>query len=212
MINGVAFAGITGAGKSILFKMLSTKLVSMEHTSLLILRNNLVQTRVYEHLRREQSLADLSIFLNQPLLLMDHLQQVAQGWPSNNKINPRTIVLFESWLLNLCAELGLKPKEHFEALDERRASVGLAIIHLHFPPGLVAERSVILTRRYRGVGWGRYLDALGADVDAQAAEFRRRQSEIARLFALCRSPRISIDTSDMEWSVYAAKILAYMGL
>ncbi|WP_029063686.1 hypothetical protein [Labrenzia sp. DG1229] len=208
MIAGIAFAGVTGVGKSTMFRLVTSKLVSREDTSLLVLRNNLIQTRFYETFSATGSLDDLTAFLASPLRIIEQLTRVSATWPSRD-VDPKTVVMAESWLLNLCAELRIEPMDQIEYLDNLRASANLAIVRLSFPSDLVAERSVISTRRYRGPGWGRYLDQMG-NFDAQVAEFQRRRDVIDRLFEICRPPKLSIDTSRMDWAAYADEMLEYM--
>ena len=211
MINGVAFAGTTGSGKSTLLKLLSARLASLDRISLLLLRNDVIQNQIYNRFRAERSFAELSSFLSRPLELMAQFGNLVDRTPAKGR-GPKLVVLFESWLLNLCAELGVDLTDELLALDERRAEFGLALVHLHFPPDLLMQRSVVLTRQHRGEGWRRYLDQLGADVNAQVLRFSRRRSRIEEMFASCRPPKIAIDTSDMDWQSYALQILDLMDI
>ena len=210
MINGVAFAGTTGAGKSTLLKLLSTRLAPLDGVSLLLLRNNVIQNQIYDRFRAERSLPELSRFLSRPLQVLAEFTSLAD-MPTTGS-SPKMVVLFESWLLNLCAELEVGFTDELRALDQHRAELGLAIVHLHFPAYLVAERSVILTRKHRGEGWSRYLDQLGPAAHAQARRFSMRRTKIEEMFAMCRPPKIAIDTSSMDWASYAGRIVEFMGL
>jgi hypothetical protein len=194
----MAFAGVTGAGKSTLFARLGTRLLGDDRCSPVVLRNALVQNaaldvdeaRAFDHLHG----------------LLAAIEGMA-GWERAAAARgQRLVVLCESFGLNLLAERGFSSENAFATLDERRAAAGIVLVHLRFDDALVEERSVMSTRLYRGPGWTRYLEGLGDGLAAQAAHFRRRRNAIAAWFARARPPVLELDTSTMAWAQLTATL------
>ena len=207
MIRGLALAGVTGAGKSSVFAALARRFTADPGCSVCILRNALLQNGV---LAAPAPRAEAVRYLGQRVAALAGVASLAAPPAAGGATAPRLVILCESLMLNLLAELGLELDDEFEALDRARAAAGIAIVHLRIDAPEVRERSVESTRRYRGPGWGRYLDALGPTPAAQEAVFELRRQAIARSFARCLPPKIEIVTSDMAWDDHVSRLAAYL--
>lgn len=198
-MRGIAFAGVTGAGKSTLFARLGARLVQDNRCSPIVLRNALVQntvlevdeTRAFDHLHR----------------LLAAIEGLAVWERAASAVRQQLVVLCESFGLNLFAERGLSSESSFATLDERRAAAGIILVHLRFDDALLEERSVVSTRLHRGPGWARYLDRLGDGLGAQALHFRKRRDAVAAWFAHARPPKVEVDTSTMAWDQLTTTLL-----
>jgi hypothetical protein len=204
-VGGLAFAGVTGAGKSSILAAVAARLAVDRDQSVCVLRNDLIQN---PGLRGPSCPASESGGLASLDRTLAHLESlVAWGQAAGGA---GVMILCESWAVNLLAELDVWSPKAFLALDARRAACGIILVHLVFDDGSVEERSVSSTRRSRGLGWGRYLDGLGATPADQAAVFRARRDRIARYVALAAEPKLEVATDRMDWAAHAAGLLAIL--
>jgi hypothetical protein len=211
VIRGLALAGVTGAGKSSVFDALTRRFAADPGCSVCILRNALLQNGALPApgAAPEEVRARALGYLGERVAALAGLASLAAP-PAPDAKAPRLVVLCESLMLNLLAELGLEMDGGFAELDRARAAAGIAMVHLRLDAHEVRARSVESTRRHRGPGWGRYLDALGSTPPEQEAVFERRRQAVARSFARCLPPKIEIHTSEMAWEDYASQLAAHV--
>lgn len=201
-MSGLAFAGVTGAGKSSILGHLASRLAADRDRSVCVLRNDLIQNPALPG-RRGSSPDDVFDFLERTLV---HLEALT-GWARDGGDGDGLVVLCESWAVNLLAELDIWSPEPFAALDHRRAACGITLVHLVFDVADLEARSVTSTRRRRGPGWARYLDGLGATAADQAGVFRARRDRITRYVDLASEPKLEVATDGMDWACHADALL-----
>jgi hypothetical protein len=201
-VSGLAFAGVTGAGKSSLLGLLALRLAADRDRSVCVLRNDLIQNPPLAA-RPGSSPADVFHFLDRTLAHLEALTDWGRGGGGSDRL----VILCESWAVNLLAELGIWSPEAFAALDHRRAACEITLVHLVFDVASLEARSVASTRRWRGPGWSRYLDGLGATEADQADVFRARRDRIARYVELASEPKLEVVTDGMDWACHADALL-----
>ncbi|GAA2843876.1 hypothetical protein [Crossiella cryophila] len=193
--RGLAFCGVTGAGKSTLTTAVVRRLAAGGHSAVL-LQNKLLQSPGAEVFATDGA-EGLRGFL---------AAQARRCAAALELLGPAGYLVCESLGVNLLVECGLEDSALLSEVDSARAELGIVLVRLHFGAEQVLERSVLSTVRHRGPGWQRYLRRFGPDPLSQAAEFRRRREQVDRHFQHSAEPKMSISTESMAWDAIADQL------
>ena len=185
-LRGLAFCGVTGAGKSTVTDAVTRRLSGR---SVALLRNELIQNPGLAAYR-DSGVDGVRWFLKQQA---ERCAQVIEA------LGDEGYLICESFGVNLLAECGADDPGAYAEADRQRAELGIALVRLHLDAGEVLERSVLSTRRHRSPRWSRYLDSLAPELPGQAALMERRRQLINHHFAHSAEPKLSVSTSDMNW-------------
>lgn len=193
-LRGLAFCGVTGAGKSTVTDAVTRRLSDQ---SVALLRNELIQNPGLATYR-ESGVDGVRWFLKNQA---ERCAQVIE------LLGERGHLVCESFGVNLLAECGTADHSAYADADQLRAELGIVLVRLDIGADEVLERSVLSTRRHRGPRWSRYLDALAADLHGQAEVLEQRRRLINQHFAHSAEPKISISTSRMNWDEIADQLI-----
>lgn len=204
-MRGVAIDGVTGAGKSIIFRGLQQRLVRLRPSNTKILLSEHYTERMLEHLKGKGTLTEARV-LSHINSLLDPLGLLA-GQKAGSKFaeragNTDVLVVMERFLLGHIANMRMAcatswPNESLRAVNvaKRARLLGLIPVVLVVSDSSLPGR-VQSTRSRRNPAWSEYLDSIGDD-EAVVDHYRSWQAHL--LDAAKRVPGlepIMIDVSE----------------
>ena len=181
---GIILEGVTGAGKTMLFRALQAWLVENRASNTKLLLSEHYSERVLEACRKAGSLGEDDVLahlatLLQPLSDLERLW--SQSGLSSTSPAARVVTVIERFLLGhmvnmKCQELDRWPAgctRAIEGLYRQADALGLHTVVLVLPAGQLAER-IRSTRGHRNAAWSAFLDSFGSE-EAAIAHFERWQ-------------------------------------
>lgn len=204
----IIIEGITGSGKSTIYKTIVDKLKSSEGSNFLFL-NEYMTFRTFE---KEVDIEDSSknTFTNicsfihwlTSIYVNADLQNTSRGH------NEQLCCLMEGFHWNAYAR-GILSKETFCGIENEVNSLGFGIVFLALSESEIKKRSVTETRQYRTSGWNKYLNTLGNSDDEIAKMFQDRQKRFYDIYSGSKLNKILINTDEKRWDQYAEQIIAF---
>ncbi|MDQ3944684.1 MAG: hypothetical protein M3357_05950 [Actinomycetota bacterium] len=209
MFRGLILDGVTGTGKSTLFRCLRSHPCFTDVDSAVFLSQSYT-LRVAPGDRIEGLLDDV---LGQLEMLHGHRE--ASGFARREDGRADVSFLFEGFhhyaaLEHVEPEDRLRFAGDFEA---RLGPLGAKLVALSVSPEAVLERCVRSTLRHRGSGWRQFLTRFGDTEEDVAAYYRERQRHFLALVKTSTLPVLHVDTSDVsrpgEWRAVAETIAGF---
>ena len=203
----IIIEGITGSGKSTVYKKLIDKLKFVEGSNLLFL-NEYITWRTFEKEKDieascEETFTNISGFIRwlTYIFINADLQNTSRGR------DEQLCCLMEGFHWNAYAR-GILSEKAFHDIENEINNLGFGIVFLVLSESNIKNRSVIETRKFRTRGWNKYLDSLGNSDDKIAQIFQERQNRYYDIFTCSTSKKILINTDEKRWDDYAEQIIA----
>lgn len=198
--------GITGAGKSTMYKKLVDELGVSFGNNLLALDEYLTW-RIFE---KQQNIEKFSKETFDSIINFvswvtteycnAELQNTSKGQ------DEELCCLIEGFHWNAYVR-GVLSKEDFYEIENRLHKMGFEIIFLTLSDDKIRERSVNETRKYRTIGWSKYLETLGNSDDEISLKFKERQDKFYQVYEQSPLDKIQIRTDEKKWNEYVAQIV-----
>lgn len=102
---------------------------------------------------------------------------------------------------------GALSKEVFYEIENRLHKMGFEMILLTLSDDKIRERSVNETRKYRTPGWSKYLETLGNSDDEISFKFKERQDKFYQVYEQSSLDKIQIRTDEKKWNEYVTTIV-----
>lgn len=196
----IILEGVTGSGKSSVFKELRLKQIKL---------NTLVLSEYYT-LRTFEKMANKSEYVFDQLLsfieLQDQLFFEAQLDKTSNGQQQKISVCFEGFHLNAYSR-ELISEDEFIRIDQRLKKLGFKTVFFELPETLLKKRCIEETLMYRKSGWKNYIEALGGNEKALKIFTERQLLMIEKLQGVAGEV-LRIDTSEKDWEYYTKIILS----
>lgn len=196
----IILEGVTGSGKSSVFKELKLKQI----------KPNILLLSEYYTLRTFETMADKSEYVfDQLLSFIEHQDQLffeAQLDKTSNGQQQKISVCFEGFHLNAYSR-GLISEEEFIRIDQRVKKLGFKTVFFELPETSLEKRCIEETLMYRKSGWKNYIEALGGNEKALKI-FTERQLLMQEKLQGNVGEGLRIDTSGKDWKNYTEIILS----
>lgn len=209
MFRGLILDGVTGTGKSTLFRLLRSHPTFTEVDSAIVLSQS--------YTLRAAPGGEVGILLDDVLRSVEALRMRHARSEFAHRQDGRADVsfLFEGFH-HYAALDAVEPHDRprFAARFETRLGrLGTKLVALSVAPDAVLERCVRSPLRHRGEGWRRFLTRFGDNEQDVAAYYRERQHHFLELVDASTLPVLRVDTSAVcdiaEWRAVAEEIAAY---
>ena len=185
--------GITGAGKSTLFKSMTQKANDLEFSSKMFFSAYHCQNFFKETNFNSESLYKFykSIF-------------DFEGIEYSKTIG----VLFENSFYNVCLEYDLNSVDisRIEILLQKHQCKQVL---LSLPENEIYNRSILSTRIHRKPSWSAHLDGFNMNDEQLTTMFKEKQEKLLDLASHNLCPTLTINTSEMSWDSYIDKIIKF---
>jgi hypothetical protein len=183
-------SGITGAGKSTLFKQIVKKagdldfssemLFSAYHCQNFFKETNFNSERLYAFYK---SIFDFE----------------------NIEYSKAIGVLFENSFYNVCLEYHIN-SEDISRIEKLLHKNQCKQVILKLPEDEIYNRSIVSTRIHRKPSWRSYLDEFNKSDEDLTTMFKEKQEKLFGLTSHSSCPTLIINTSEMNWDLYVEKI------
>jgi hypothetical protein len=203
MFAGLVLEGITGTGKSTVFRAIQSTPVG---------ESRLFLSQVYT--LRLASAADGEGLLDQTATYLEAMH----AWYARSEFAERTdgrgdfLFAFESFHYYIALE-HIPTQRHeglVRAFDARLAKVGARLAALWVRPESIMENCVRLPLQHRGQGWRSFVRRYGSTEAEIAAYYLERQEAFFALIDHAAMPSARIDTTDRDWGRVAADVMALL--
>ena len=186
-------SGITGAGKSTLFKRLVKNIDEMCFSS-----NILISSYHGQNFFKETGFSFEKLYaFYQKIFEMEEIEY-------SKKIG----VLFENSFYNVCLEYGLGSKEIMK-IESLFNKYQCKQVLLTIPEIEIYQRTIVTTRIYRKPSWTDYLNKFNLAENELTHMFSEKQKRLLELVDNYSGPFLSINTSEMNWDLYVKKIKSF---
>jgi len=200
-MGGAVLAGISGAGKTTLFRRMGNAITSAGREIVITLPQAMTTT-CHLHFNNQPgrqavevlSWCDSAISFAELVMnkaLTGGLTTSKENYPY--QWNPMLL------LEGACFDIPLHDfdikRDEIRSFEHRLAALGVVLVFLRVPEERIQERCVQSTRAHRGIGWSAHLDQLGADDPARAAHFRAQQATLAQWVETSPMAKIVLDVT-----------------
>lgn len=203
----IIIEGITGSGKTTVYKTIVEKFKSSDGSNFLFL-NEYITWRTFEKENDigavcRETFTNISSFIRwlSSIYINADLQNTSRGR------SEQLCCLMEGFHWNAYAR-GIISEEIFREIENEINSLGFGIAFLVLSESEIKKRSVIETRRFRTSGWNNYLNTLGNSDDEIAKTFQERQRRYYDIYSCSTINKILINTDEKRWDEYAEQIIA----
>jgi len=114
-------------------------------------------------------------------------------------------VLFENSFYNVCLEYNLDPI-NISKIETLLRQHQCKQVVLNLPENEIYNRSIITTRIHRKPSWSIYLDGFNMNDECLTTMFKDKQKKLLNLASHSPCPTLTINTSEMNWDLFAEKI------
>lgn len=202
MFAGIVFEGITGTGKSTLFRALERSPLGERTESRLFL------SQVFT--LRLQSGSDGEALLDETASYLESMH----AWYARSEFASRSdgrgdfLFAFESFHYYMAIEHIPKSRRIavVREFDERLARIGAHVAALWVRPDAIIENAVRSPLQSRGPGWRTFVRRYGTTEAAIADYYVERQETFFSLLEQSRMPTTRIDTTDRDWARALAQV------
>lgn len=202
--------GITGAGKSTIYKKLVEKIdVSFG--------NNLLAFDEYLTWRLYEKKSDIEKFSKETFYnIINFMSWIITEYSYANLQNTskgrdeELCCLIEGFHWNAYVR-GILTISDFYEIENKLHEMGFEIVYLTLSDDQIKIRSVIETRKYRSPGWSDYLSTIGSSDDDIALKFRDRQEKFTQLYEKTVLSKMQIITDEKKWDEYVEQIVMRRG-
>lgn len=209
MFRGLILDGVTGTGKSTLFRLLRS------HPSFTEVDSAVALSQSYT--LRTAPGGEVGALLDDVLRSVETLQTRCARSEFAHRQDGRADVSFLFEGFHHYAALEAVEPQHrrcFAArFEPRLAGLGTKLVALSVAPDAVLDRCVRSTLRHRGEGWRRFLTRFGDSEHDVAAYYLERQRHFLALVDASMLPVLRVDTSALsepsEWRSVAEEIAAF---
>jgi thymidylate kinase len=201
MIKGIIFEGITGSGKTTLYRHI-LRHVTERNCSLFSLNEHCTE-RSLEPLR-SATLSDSLDTLKNIITILHGFQNLScKGTDPLIKL-----FLLERFHMSHCLDITRNDKiSEYTWVDKHMQMFNSTVLLLTIDPSKILERCILNTRRTRPESWSRYLSTLGTTDDAIVAYYQTQQEHFISLCAQSALPVLRIDTSSENWPELSEHII-----
>lgn len=185
--------GITGAGKSTLFKHMTKKAIDLEFSSKMFFSAYHCQNFFKETNFNSESLYAFykSIY---------DFESIEYS---------KTIgALFENSFYNVCLEYNLN-FEDISRIETLLQKHQCKQVLLSLPENEIYNRSISSTRVHRKPSWSEYLDGFNMNDERLTTMFKEKQEKLLNLASHNPCSTLTINTSEMNWDSYIDKIIKF---
>jgi adenylate kinase family enzyme len=198
--------GITGTGKSTIYKKVVSKLTTCSGSNLFFL-NEYITWRTFEKRESikqscEETFANISKFLK--WLSSSYINADLQNTSHGQDEQP--CYLMEGFHWNAYAR-GILSEDAFYDIENKLNQLNFTIVLLVLSDSQIKSRSVIETRQFRTNGWSKYLETLGDSDDKIAVVFKERQNKYCDIYSRSSLNKILINTDEKRWDDYVDRII-----
>ncbi|MGG5342385.1 ATP-binding protein [Enterococcus sp. AZ192] len=187
-------SGITGSGKSTLFKKMMTECKKLNFSSVFFLSAYHSQN-AYKDL--EKSLQEFYETIEEFLAILERME-------GKKEIG----LLLENSMSNSFIENEVTKELEERVLDSLRKHDTKQVL-LQMDEDYIEERSVLLTKKYRAPAWHAYLDSLHLNTQELTQMFKEKQSKLKQVHAENNLEGFILNTTAMEWQDYVDKIIDF---
>lgn len=199
--------GITGSGKSTVYKKLLDKFKADSGSNLLFL-NEYITWRTFEKEKDiktccEETFETISGFMQwlTSIYINADLQNTSRGR------DEQLCCLMEGFHWNAYAR-NVLPEAAFYDIETKLNQLDFSVVFLVLSDSQITSRSVIETRQFRTSGWSKYLRTLGNSDDEIARIFKERQDRYHDIYSRSSLNTILINTDEKRWDDYVEQIIA----
>ncbi|WP_029063687.1 hypothetical protein [Labrenzia sp. DG1229] len=203
--QGIIFEGVSGTGKSTLFR----RLLQEQHFT--GQDGGIYLSQCYTLRMANQgcpsSLAESRLRLLKSL----HDDYSSSEFAHRSDGRGSCSFIFESFHYYLALDLlseSCQPA-FVRRIDRRLMSLGARVVLLRVEPEAMIENCVRSTIRHRGQSWAAFLSRYGKAELALVNHFKRRQANLERLAAESALPILTVDTTEQNWSEALEKIVDF---
>lgn len=185
--------GITGAGKSTLFKRIIQNNVDLRFSSKMFFSAYHCQNFYKETNFNSERLFSFykSIFDYKSI---EYSKTIG--------------VLFENSFYNVCLEYDLNSVDisRIEMLLQKNQCKQVL---LRLPENEIYNRSISSTRVHRKPSWSAYLDGFNMNDEQLTTMFKEKQEKLFDLVSHSNCPTLTLNTSEMSWDSYMDEIITF---
>lgn len=183
-------SGITGTGKSTLFRYLEKNMDMRDFSS-----NMFFSSYHCQNYFKEAGICFEKLYeFYQRIFEMEKIEY-------SKKIG----VLFENSFYNVCLEYGLDNKEIMK-MESLFNKYQCKQVLLTIPETEIYQRSIVTTRIYRKPSWTDYLNRFNLSDGELTDMFLEKQKRLSELVNKSSCPALIINTSEMDWDLYIEEI------
>ncbi len=203
-MGGALLAGVSGAGKTTLFRRLSAAITASGREIVLTFPQAMTTTchlRFNDEPKRQATevldwCEQLTSFaeLVTDKALTGGLTTRRENYP--NQWNP--MLLLEGAMFDIPLHGFDIRREQCMGLEARLRALEVVLVFLTIPDEMIEERCVRSTREHRGEGWSSHLHALGMDDEARAEHFRSQQAMLAHWVHSSPMETLVLDVTSMS--------------
>lgn len=199
---GLILEGVTGTGKSTLFRLLQRSELFATAESKLFLAQTYT-LRMAPSTQPERLLEQLASWLGE-------LQALLKASEFQTRYDGRGSLLYalEGFHYYLALEhLGRDARAQVvREVDRMLSGLGALVVALHLPEEEILERSVVSTKRLRGEKWAAFLRKFGQTDEEVARYYAERQRAFLDLLRDSDLPVLRLDTTSADWPALAAEV------
>lgn len=203
-MTGVILAGISGAGKTTVHKMVTASLAA-EGCQTLVAVPQAMTTTAHLHLAGSPARQ-----ADEVVAWLEEMTAFASCLTARARVGGLTVhreaarwtpaFVIEGFLYDIPLHDLEISRDRVAGVEQRLAGLGFTLVLLTVPPGRIQEQCVASTREHRGPGWEAHLGRLGATDAERAAVLAAAQRRLLRWAATSPLPVTEIDTSGRDWA------------
>lgn len=180
-MSGALIAGISGAGKTTLYRKTNAALTACGREIVLAFPQSMTTT-AHLHMASEprQQAEKILSWIDDAISFAERVTKHALAGGliterENYPFNWNPMLLLEGFIFDIPLHGFAIERQELLPFEHRLKALQVVLTVLVVPPALIRRRCVESTRRHRGEGWFKHLEALGVDDEARSVHFKRQQ-------------------------------------
>lgn len=180
-MSGALIAGISGAGKTTLYRKTNAAITASGREIVLAFPQSMTTTAHLQYASEPDRQAEHVLsWIDDSISFAERVMQKALAGGlvtqrENYPFNWNPMLLLEGFIFDIPLHGFAIKREDVLPFEHRLKTLGVVLAVLVVPPALIRRRCVESTRRHRGAGWSQHLDALGVNDDARREHFASQQ-------------------------------------